>query len=260
MLGIAFPIVALALASPAMAEGTLRLTYKTYAIGLHIADAEAALDLGPSTYRLALSFRTIGLANVIFTGQSASSVHGTWNGDRPAPRQYTASGTWRGTPRATRIEYDRGIPSIRQLLPPLEPEREAVPDTLRIDSADSLTAFAALIRTVARSGRCESTIRTYDGRRAAEVVSQTFGQETLAVTDRSSFAGPTLRCDFTSRVLAGFRSDEANASDYRPLRGSVWLAGVLPDQPPIPVRMTVETRWFGNATSYLTGIGTSARQ
>lgn len=260
MRGIALLVSALAFAPPAMAEEPLRLTYKTYAVGLHIADAEASFGLGSWSYQLALSFRTVGLANVVVGGQAANTVHGTWNGDRPAPRQYAANGVWRGEPRITLIDYDRGIPAIRQLLPPLEPEREVVPDALRANTTDSLSALVALIRTVAQTGQCESKTRTYDGRRAAEVVAHTAGQETLEATSRSSFGGPALRCDFTSRVLAGLRLDEANKTDYPPLRGSAWLAAVRPDRPPIPVRMTIETRWFGDATSYLTGIGGSVGQ
>jgi hypothetical protein len=257
---IVLPVAALALTQPAMAEEPLRLSYKTYAVGLHIADAEAALSLGPLTYEFALSFRTTGIVGVVVAGQNASAVHGTWNGDRATPRQYTSSGTWRGDPRTTLIDYDQGIPVIRELLPPLEPEREVVPDTLRAGTTDSLTALVALIRTVARSGRCENSIRTFDGRRATEIVSHTAGRETLEVTGRSSFAGPALRCDFASRVLAGLRTDEVAKPDYRPLRGSAWLAAVAPDRPIVPVRMTVETRWFGDATSYLTGVERSARQ
>ena len=257
---VALLVAAIALAYPAMAQEPLRLSYKTYAVGLHIAEAEAALNLGPWTYQFALSFRTTGIVGVVVAGQNASAVHGTWNGDRAAPRQYTSSGIWRGEPRATQIDYDQGIPVIQQLLPPLEPERDVVPDTLRAGTTDSLTALVALIRTVARSGRCENSIRTFDGRRTAEIVSHTAGLETLEVTGRSSFAGPALRCDFSSRVLAGLRTDEAAKPDYRPLRGSAWLAAVASDRPPIPVRLTVETRWFGDATSYLTGIEPSVRQ
>ena len=74
---IALSVVALAFARPAMAEESLRLVFKTYAVGLHIADAEAVLGLGPWGYRLSLSFRTGGLASVVFAGHSASAVDGT---------------------------------------------------------------------------------------------------------------------------------------------------------------------------------------
>ncbi len=260
MRGLALLVSALALAAPALAEEPLRLRYRTYAVGLHIADAEGTLGLGPWTYQLALSFRTTGLASVVFGGHQLSSVHGTWDNDRPLPRQYVSDGAWRGEPRAVLIDYDRGIPAILKLLPPLEPEREVVAEALRVNATDSLSALVALIQTVTRSGQCESTVRTFDGRRVAEIVAVTVGHEMLDATARSSFSGRALRCDFVSRVLSGFRPDEANKSDYRPLRGSTWMAAAVADRSPIPVRMTIETRWFGDATSYLTGFEASGRQ
>ena len=84
--------------------------------------------------------------------------------------------------------------------------------------------------------------------------------ETLAADDRSSFSGPALRCDFVSRTLAGFRLDQADKTDYRPLHGSIWMAPALANRPAVPVRIVLETRYFGDATSYLTGADGSGGQ
>jgi hypothetical protein len=252
MRGTAILAIILAVAPPAMADEPLRLTYRTYALGAPIAEMEGTIGIGPWTYQLALSFRTTGVARLVFAGHHASSVFGEWRGDRPAPRHYAAHSVWRGTPRAALIDYDQGIPAIRQLLPPPEPEQELVATTLQTNSTDALSALAALMREVARSGHCDSSLRTFDGRRAADVVSRTVGMETLDADGRSSFSGKALRCDFMSRMLAGFRIDQADKTDYRPLHGSAWLAAAMPGRPPVPVRITLETRWFGDATSYLT--------
>jgi hypothetical protein len=75
----------------------------------------------------------------------------------------------------------------------------------------------------------------------------------LDPTNRSTFSGPTLRCDFEGRELAGFLIGEDDAEHHRPLHGSAWLAPLLPDAPPLPVRIAFQTRWFGWATMYLTG-------
>ena len=254
-------VLILCLAAPAMAEEPLRLTYRTYALGAHIADAEGTIGLGPWTYQLALTFRTTGVARLVFAGHHASSVYGTWQADRPSPLRYTSASVWRGEPRAILMDYDKGIPAIRQLLPPPEPKQEIVGAALRANSADdALSALATLMRIVAHSGRCESSIRTFDGRRAADIVAHTVGTEMLEADGRSSFGGMALRCDFVSRMLAGFRLDQADKTDYRPLRGSAWLAVVVPGRPAIPVRMTLETRWFGDVTSYLTSTDVSGRQ
>ncbi len=257
---IALSVAILALAQPALAQAPLRLTYRTYALGLPVAEAAASIDVGEPSYALTMSYRTIGLARLVSSGWSASAVAGSWVGDRPSPRHYDLTAIWRGQERAITIDYAQGIPSVRQLLPALESDREIVPESLRAGSTDTLTALTLLIRTVAKTGRCDTSTRTFDGRRAAEIVASTVGSETLDATGRSRFAGPALRCAFVSRVLAGFRADDADRSDYRPLVGAAWLATVDPAHPSVPVRLAVETRWFGEATSYLTGIETSGRQ
>jgi hypothetical protein len=256
---ISWAVVILSLAAPAFAEEPLRLTYRTYAVGVPVADVEARIVLGPWSYQLALAFRTTGVAALVIGGYHTSSVYGIWLNDLAVPRQYTSDSVWHGETRAVLIDYDQGIPTVGRLLPPPEPEQEPVGADLQANSIDPLSALAALMRIVARSGRCDTGVRTFDARRAAEMTVQTVGMETLEPSGRSSFSGKALRCDFVSRILAGFRIDQADKTDYRPLRGSAWLAVAVPGRPSVPVRMTLETRWFGGVTSYLTGAEASGR-
>ena len=241
------------LASPAMAEAPLRLTYRTYALGMAIAEVEATAAIGTWSYQLGLAFRTTGVARMVFAGHNTTSVFGTWQADRPTPRRYASNSVWRNEPRAILMDYEQGIPIIRQLQPPPEPEQEIVSAELRVNSADALSSLAALIRVVARSGRCDVSLRSFDGRRTTDLTVHTVATETLVADDRSSFSGPALRCDFVSRILAGFRLDQADKTDYRPLHGSIWMAPALANRPAVPVRIVLETRYFGDATSYLTG-------
>jgi hypothetical protein len=74
----------------------------------------------------------------------------------------------------------------------------------------------------------------------------------LEPTGRSSFAGRALRCDFVGRQSAGFMLDEDRERLQQPQMGTAWFAAVAPGGPKIPVRMAFRTRWFGEATMYLT--------
>ena len=67
-----------------------------------------------------------------------------------------------------------------------------------------------------------------------------------------------LRCDFAGRMQAGFRFDDNRERDSKPLHGSAWLAPVTTGGPNLPVRMTFETSWFGDATMYVTAIGSGS--
>lgn len=236
----------------------LHLNYEMYAAGLQVADLETGFSITPQTYQMNLAYHTTGMVGLFFHAHQITSVNGNWLGARPAPVRFFGEGTLRGEQRLTDINYAMGRPTIRQLVPPNVNEREPVPEAMQTDSIDTLSALVDLIRTVATTGRCELSVHTFDGRRAIEIEAHTVGEETLTPLRRSAFNGQALRCDFTGRLLAGFKIGDNRERDSRPLHGSAWLAPVMAGAPSVPVRMQFETRWFGDATMYLTAAARGA--
>jgi len=232
-----------------------QLSYDTYAAGLRVMQMRAFFGLGPWDYRIDLDYHTTGLVGFLYRGHQVNTVRGTWQDERAEPVEFSGDGVWRGQRRRTLIDYDHGLPELKELQPQQESERELVPVELQRNTVDTLSALAQLMRNVQRQQTCDTEARTYDGRRLLDVVARTAGEETLARTDRSSFSGKTLRCDFEGRELAGFLIGENDPEHRRPLHGSAWLAPVLPGAPPLPVRIAFQTRWFGLATMYLTTAG-----
>jgi hypothetical protein len=233
----------------------LHASYRTYVAGLDLAEVETALRIGPRDYQMSFGFRTTGMAGFFFAGHQIATVNGAWRGDRAVPQRYAGQGSWRSGERIAVIDYDQGQPRVSQLVPPADQDHEPVPEADQTNTIDSLSALMQLIRAVGDTGRCDTAVRTFDGRVAAAIEAHTVGEETLQPTSRSAFAGTALRCDFTARVVAGFRRDGDPARDRHPLHGSAWLAPVVAGGPPLPVRISFETRWFGDATMYLTAAG-----
>ncbi|MDR3533590.1 MAG: DUF3108 domain-containing protein [Rhodopila sp.] len=246
LIGLLLPCAAFAQTSP-----SLHASYSTYAAGIHVAEVETGFSFGPWTYQMNLGFHTTGMVGFFFRGHQFDLAHGAWQGKQAVPRRFIGEGVWHGKERLAEIEYQQGKPVVRQLAPPNEDEREPVPEPLQANSIDTLSALAELIHVVAETGLCETTVHTYDGRRATEIAAHTVGEEVLEPTSRSSFAGKALPCDFAGRMLAGFKFGDDRERDGRPMHGSAWLAPVVAGGPPLPVRMTFETRWFGDATMYL---------
>ena len=117
---------------------------------------------------------------------------------------------------------------------------------------DTLSAMAQLLDQVNRTGRCDGVVQTFDGRRLASLRSWTVGMAPIPPSSVSSFSGPALHCEFEGRQLGGFMLDEDRATLQRPQRGNAWFAAVSPGGPMLPVRISFHTRWFGDATMYLT--------
>ena len=254
-------ILAIALAAPSCAPAAgaqppgLHLSYGTYAASLHVADIDATLRQDADGYRIDLAFRTTGLYGAMVHSAMDTRVQGVWAGQDAEPSQFHADGISRGRPHRTWIEYADGVPVIRDLQPSNGEEREPIPPGREAGSIDTLSAMAQLIRHVAETARCDGEATTFDGRRLSRITARTVGAETLTAEHGSAFAGLALRCDFKARVLAGFRKDEDADRRGRPLLGSAWFARVVPDQPPVPVRVAFQTRWVGVAVAYLTRAG-----
>lgn len=228
------------------------LNYDTYAAGLQVMQMHAFFGFGPWNYQVNVDYHTTGLVGVLYRGRQVNTVRGIWQDEQATPLEFFGEGIWRGHPRRTLIDYNQGLPEIRELQPPQESEREEVPQELQLHTVDTLSALAQLIRQVGRGHTCDTEVHTYDGRRVLDLVARTGGQETLPPTGRSIFTGATLRCDFEGRELAGFLLGEDDPEHRRPLHGSAWLAPMMPETPALPVRISFETRWFGTATMYLT--------
>jgi len=241
----------------AQSPAEMHASYATYAAGMEVAAVDADLLLGPYQYQVQLDYHATGLLGFFNHGRQHDEVDGIWHAGQPEPHAYVATGIWHGTAHRTLIDYRHGDPVVRELEPP-DTGRQPVPPNLQAHSVDTLSALALLIRQIARTRACDASVRTFDGRRATELSAHTAGWERLPQTGRSAYSGPALRCDFTSQVLAGFPTGSGGAKDHPPLHGSAWFAAIVPNGPPLPVRLRFETDWFGDAVTYLTAAGPGA--
>lgn len=232
---------------PAQAQLPLSVEaqYEVYAAGLDIAAVQTDYAIAPQAYQMRTSYHTLGLVGLFASGTNTSTVTGTWRGETALPRQLFVEGSWKGDPRLADIDFSGDTPIVRRLVPSDAQERQPVPEALKTGSIDTLSAFAELIHAVSGTGRCDLTVRTYDGHRVLRFDTRTAGREALSPYRNAQFTGSALRCDFTATPIAGMK--DGDDADARPFRGSVWLAPLTPGSAPFPVRLAFETRWFGDA-------------
>lgn len=231
--------------------GPQRLHYVAYSTGFRVLDVVVDVDLGASRYSVDTAVHTVGVFGALVEGATNSSARGSWDGLAALPFAYDTHGQWHGERIHTAMTYADGVPTITALLPDNAHEREPVPPALQANTIDSLSAIAVLLHDVAQTGRCDGQSRVFDGRRLSEIAATTAGQETLPETGRSIFQGPTLRCDFTGTLLAGFKFEDNRAREARPQHGTAWLARLQPGGPLLPMRVRFATPFLGDAILYL---------
>ncbi len=241
----------LCLAVPATAA---ELNYSLYVLGVPVADAVLNVEMEAYAYRITLRFHTTGLASVVASDRMELRARGVFESDRPAPLDYASNGRRHGQDQLVGLTWRDDTPIVTAISPPNETEREEVPMALRARTVDPMSSFVQLLRTTSRKGRCEGATRGFDGRMLELFEARTVGEESLPSSSRSSFSGHALRCDFTQRTLAGFRLGSGRDDDARQRGGTVWLSQPFPGSPPLPVRASMETKWLGTATIYLTSV------
>lgn len=244
--------LALMLVPAVVRAETVTARYAAYAAGLNVIAMDAMFELTPALYRLQIDYRTTGTLGVFVRSQQSTIVQGIFAAERAVPWRFVSSGSLRGEQRVTEIDYRDGQPVVRQLVPPNDKEREAVTAEQQRGTIDTLSAMAQLLSQIGRSGRCDGTVQTFDGRRLASLRSWTMGTATIPASSISSYTGPALQCEFEGKQLGGFMLDEDRERLQRPQRGTAWFAAVSPGGPMLPVRISFHTRWFGDATMYIT--------
>lgn len=247
------------LATPARADNApVRASYTAYVAGMPVLDLDADFVFGADgRYQVVTTFRTRGIVAAFVSGEQTSRTEGML--PRRAeeglqPVRYAMEGRWNGNLRRIGLDYERGTPVVRVLEPPNTEEREPVPPAMQAGTVDALTALAMLIRTVARTGRCDGEARMFDGRRRTDFVATTVGEEEVARDRRGIFVGRATACRFESRQVAGFYRNCDRAESEKPRHGRAWLARLIAEAPPVPVRMELDSGWFGTATIHLTRI------
>lgn len=248
------------LAPPARAEAVVA-RYEVRAGGLSVMRAEVLFDLSGPRYRVRTRVLPVGVGGLFGGGEQVSVTEGSWRGADPLPRRHSSEGEWRGARRAVLLDYAPppvgagATPLLRLLEPPIEPEREPVPDAMRRGTVDSLSAMAKLLRTVSDTGRCEGEAPIYDGRRRSDFRAWTEGTDELRRVGGGAFAGPALRCAFLGHVVAGRHPGHERDNAARPQQPvTAWVARPLPGRAAIPVLIELQTRWFGSVRVVLTGV------
>ncbi|WP_029013802.1 DUF3108 domain-containing protein [Niveispirillum irakense] len=225
--------------------GDAALTYSIHVGGMHVLDAQAHMGIVDEIYRVGLALETQGFLGRVASWKTDVRAQGSLAADIPQPARFTAHGAWREELRMTTLDYQPdGMPQITLAEPVPEKDREPVPEELRKDTLDPVSAIVAVLDQVQRTGNCDLTVPVYDGRQRYDLEFADKGRETLAASNLSAFAGEAQRCAVTYKPVAGRWKEQNNRRDRdgdgRRNSGrdvSLWIAPAAPGQPMVPVRL-----------------------
>lgn len=189
---------------PASAE-TLGARYEIYTGGFKALSIEARAVVSDHTYDVEAGLKTLGVIDWILRFTQKLEVRGRI-GAATTPLLYLTDGTFFGNRRSTRLDYreDGRIEAV--LHPAQDDDRPPVPDDMKLGSIDPISAFIALNRAAAETGRpCNGKVPVFDGRRRFNLVLEEDGLGVVEPSHHTVFSGAAVRCKVQMERLAGFQ-------------------------------------------------------
>ena len=250
----------LAVSSPLSAGQPLALDYHVYAGGFHAVSFSTVFNIEKESYRARVNLRSNGFIDRLFSFSMEAKADGQSGADGITPNFFRTSNRWRSSgERFVEISYDSpgAVPrTVVEPLPKLD-ERDPVPDELRRNTLDPLSAIVQLISSISASGRCESKAAVFDGRRRYDLAARHLGEIVLKASDVAPYGGPALKCAITvERIVGQWKKSKRWREAGRPTI-HVFLARLDPIAPLVPVRIEAENR-IGKVRVHLVGSGGTA--
>lgn len=246
--GFALALGVLAAGLPARAEESrlVRLSYYGYLGNIQVGQIDLTIEMAPDP-RPARDYNIA--ANLTLSGAYARLVPFRWQAEARGgtgkrgvqPSSYRSQMDLLGNQEAMALAYSPDGQVEVQSTPPTVESRIAQERGLGHGTLDPLSAAVAIVDTVLRTGRCESTVPVFDGARRYDLSFSSVGQDVIERTFFSTYEGPAMRCSATARLLAGFQPN-AISSGFYPSRTDLWLAQAVSGAPPIPVRVVAQSR------------------
>ena len=187
----------LSLALPAVAQTTHTGTYDLRLAGVRAGVISFSAVEDGQQYSAAARAQSSGLVGLVrdlaFDARATGRI--TPRGFVPTRYQESAN-TGQRVSRAV-MDYDRGVPRVKEYDPPQERRARDVDPASQGGTLDPMTAIFALLRDVPRDQVCALSVPVFDGRRASRVT-----------TSGPQAQGDRILCSGEYQRVAGFTDRE----------------------------------------------------
>lgn len=238
------------------------LRFGVFALGAKGLDVVLDVQRENGTLLVETAMRTSGALNLLMRFESKARTAALVRNEGLQPLRYLIESDGRWSKRVLHMTW--GPDGLPQATVDPEPEddgdREPVPDALKRNTLDPMTAVAARALRGSTEPPCSGTDPVFDGRRRYNLHYKPVGPEELQPHNRSAYAGPAFRCIVWIEPVAGYtRSWLAENRDAEERPTHIWLA-----QPPgaglwLPVQ-SESSFTLGSSTGYISGARLNGRE
>ena len=225
----------------------ISLVYEIHAGGLHVFTINLEATLTAEDYDVSLDLLTDGALSWLFDWSMLSTAKG--RPAAPRPSWFRTESRWNDNLRWVELRYgENAAPSVELVPRPEEDDRPSVPEALRKDTVDPLSAGIALIYRLARRNDCAAELPVFDGRRLFRARSRDLGPRKIPVSALAPFGGAARACALEVEPVTGFWRKQRTAPKTQEL--TAYFRPLSAGGPPLLLRIDAETR-FGAVRAHL---------
>lgn len=234
------PLLASATASESLAgePSAFELDYQIFLGGLHAMSLTARLSLTPNTsYQMAVDAATDGFIGSLVDARYRAESEGVTKDAMASPRLFrgiSGQDDDEDGKTVTVVYRDGAAPEV-DYVPAHEAPSDPLPDDMIRSTVDPPSAMVTLMETLGSTGRCDATVKVFDGKRRYNLTSRHGREVDLEATKYAPYAGPAVECLVGIERIAGFR--EGRLAKRYPDQITIFLAPVIDQAPPVPVRL-----------------------
>jgi hypothetical protein len=232
-----------AVATPSFAE-TIKAHYALSLMGLSIGSASAAGVVDPQNYRVDITMRTSGLANLVNSTKGAATANGGLSGVGPSPSGYANTTTNADETRTVRMSISNNAVRAVEVKPEPWDADARVPvsgDNKKriVDPVSALIMSVPPGQELIGPAACNRTIAIFDGVTRFDVALSFAGAQTAQT---KGYSGPVAVCTARYTPIAGHRPDSKSTRFMAENRDmSVWLAPLPEAHVVVPLRIDIRT-------------------
>ena len=250
------PLLATCGLSQSLADepSAVELDYKIFLGGLHAMSLTTRLSFDrDAEYRMAVDANTDGFIGSLVDARYRVESEGVTKNAMASPRRFqVVSGQDDDDDGKTvTMTYHDGTAPHVDYVPSHEAPSDPLPADMTTSTVDPPSAMMTLMETLASTGRCDATVKVFDGKRRYNLTSRHSREVELTANRYAPFAGQAVECRVAIERIAGFR--EGRLAKRYPDEITIFLASVIDQAPPVPVRVHAKNV-FGSLRMHLVAL------
>ena len=207
----ALPLMTVALADHARAEGNLDANYTISFARIRVGEITATVVIGPNEYAISARGRAGGIMKILVDGEGSFTTRGTIKDGHPVPTTFASKlASNAHTSDVTMALQEGDVRELAVAAPPPSSDLVPVTDANRRSIVDPLTAMlfsAAATDDGLSQGACRHTLPIFDGQQRYDL--KLAFKRLDKVAAEKGYAGPVVVCSVSYVPIAGHRASTA---------------------------------------------------